>query len=1131
MFERLRKGLGQLMRRGSEVGAAAAPSANVLIAEELSSRDAHLRITQTASAVCFQPDFADEPMLTLPGQLAGLLSTVHLQGVAAARTACRLEVPLQFEGRLYPVQITAVSYGERDPDASFSLSRASRRRIPPGEQAIEIVYGSDLDQQLRYLVQIDSHLRPVDFRDFSKHEAVFEEVPPVAQMIAFLKATLHHRRTTLKSLSSMARRADSPKVRDVIAAMQERLSQSQDFTTPAVQAAQTLLEERGLTVNRNTVTALCLLADIFLDTIRPSDLEALAEGGVALPTSATALLAVTSFLGTESAPTDWAARLPDSLPADADRAAEALAFLKQTVGQRNALSILADLADDSGSERSRQRVERLLARVSDSQQNLINDEHEALAAYLSNAGRPVQIDTITALGIYVDFEAGILSLDDIEALTPRRSFLDISLYSMLAIAGAFDVDLRAYRMPSFDRAQLWRWLERLVESSQGGAIARFIEKGEAGHLTLFLADRAAVRQCRKRGLDYHGEVMCRLPIIDYLQEHELAAFKATGNACIACFGSEEKRLQWRLLDEVVGARPGGLLDVLGGSFSFVDRYELYHFSQRVLARTVPAEAAALVGQRNLVAVYRDLRGSAQYHYLPSVASIADVITPPHQDWEWAGAIVEFPDLGDFPHHLIEPSHEYLLGQPDDRAPTQKRLDRIYGGLEARLGEPYRKVALDAHAAYAARLEESWRSPALRALLVGLCGPDERERLLAQVHSRVDMAEPLFVAIDSPQLLQFAALAVLAEIAHGGPGGAGFDADKLDELLLDQLYRAAESDDAEARDLACQIMGCAFGNPAVDHSLATSYVLSRFLESERPSISHSAARSLAALALRAWLPLPRLVTLSAHAHAGNAEAPAEGLPALDVTAALDEWAESLRGKRKSAKQTHDLALLEALRHAPHSRQQIGVLWQALEVALAGESGAVTLLSAQRDAVHGLLRQILQTWRDFAASFDMPLHRLVWEAFSSRGMLRAYESFVDERGERPTLEAPGLKVRPSKGITLPELARWFEPSHVVLRQEKDHAAWLLLDVEARAFVPLLDARGHDFELDSAEDEHDLEALAVLYDALVADDGGARGAGHPRPNETLLNELAAEVVRVFNLPPEHHRISLHMLLSLTA
>lgn len=1129
MFEGFRRGLKLFL--GASRPQLLSPHERPDVPHELCSSDGFVRIHQRDGQVHLQPTFAQEAMLVLPGHLDGSLNAVRSQ--AGGREAMLLSFPVLVGGRSRKLQLTVARLGERPPDEEFALVRSSRRRVPPADQALEFVYRLD-GSEVRYLVEMDLEVPPVGFREFTRNRAVFDEVPPVSQMVAFLKATIHQRRTALRSLSSLARRVEDKPVQAMVALMQETLSQSQDFTNPVLTELAVDLQRVGHPINPNTLAAMTLLADIYLGNLSRARLDDLVERGVPLETSLTAAEAAAEFLGVE--PENWRAIRPPRPPGGE----KALAFLQSTVGQRTALTILADLAEDSGSERSRSRVERLKSRVGPDQV-LTNDEHEALRAYLANLGRPVQADTLAALGIYVDFEAGILSEEDIDALTPTRGFLDTSLYGMVAISGAFDAELRPFRLVADRQAQLWEGLMQLLRVTRGGLVARFLEPAQPGFLTLCVTSPAEVVPLRSRGLTFTGEVLAQMPVLDYLSQADLEVLARANPGLMACFGSEDRRVQWRRLDSV--QRPADL-ELLKGRHNYIDSYRLYVFQGKAVARTRPVKPDELRWRKDFATVYRDARGNAHYVFCPTLEEMA----PPSSELEWAEEVVEFPDLSGCPAVLVEPTHEFLLGRPEERSLRQSRLDRIYEGLEAHLTQPWTWCNLAQHPQHLERLRARLRSPSLRAALAGVVDLATRNALvfsLSEQPMEFQLAEPLLQSLDLAEMEELAVLVVLYKACQEIelPGGARkyYSQERFRELLLDRLFALSDSGDPVVRLQSARLMGSELVAYVAQHQLAVSYVLSRFLESEKPTVARQAARSLAALSVEELAPLPEVVrvrrlganlTKSGRTRRGRTVDTQE---LEEIRAALDEWLRSSE------------AALSPLARRLADPEQSGslCLWVARlndtfrkDTSLDQHRYFLVLPEAELDR---FLANSVRCWQDFAAERACNLTDLL-QVDDLPELVSEFRSWSENRDaflENPALvhlipgEACAVSSRgrlaPLFGRTAeaPEsrLVRWLprpegaralaaQPEQFVYRGRIYADELVLFQPEQHRFVPVFDRntpRRHKPAL-----EKDMRALARVA-SLPTVRAPFVWPAHGEGGLPSLTGLAVSVMGVFNVPSD--------------
>lgn len=1073
---------------------------------ELNAGEASLRFVHEDGRLTVAATFHERPLFSTGAVPLGQFRSVRTerQGLPAVV----LNLPVRSEDRDLEIRVTYVQFGPHRARPGQELVRATRRRIPNGEQALEFTFGSGGDQ-VRYLVEMSQDLRVEGFCEVARTEAVFAEAPPVSQMVAFLKATLHQRRTALRSLQGLSRRCDDLNVRPVVDHMAEVLSQGHDFSQPRLVELRRTLEAQGRPAYANTVTALTLMADIHLGNIDHDAVDRVVAEEIPLEVSEDACEAVKAFLGAEDArPTSTFSVL-------------ALDFLRSAVAERSALTILSDLGDDSGSAVSRARVARLLERVAPDQ-NLANDEQEALRSYLAACGRAVHPDTLAALCLYIDFEAGIVTEEDIDSITPTRAFIDHSLYALVAVAAAFEADLRCFRIPE---EEAWKGLKFLSLLGHHGVLARFLELGESGFHTRHLPDPAAVEEARARALVPTGEVLVALPVLEHLDVADLETFVGKGISIVACYQSEDRHVCWRRADPQAPRDP--LVESVAGPFGFIDGFRVYRFHGRAIGRLVEVPAEKLRGQARVVAVYVDHRGNRTYH---RHAVVEDVAVPPKHGVEWSGQVAVFPGLDGCPESLAEPGQEYLLGRPEEVSGETERLNRCYRGVQAYLTrhEDHQPPAsVD-------RLRRTMRSGPFRSLLMGIVDPATRNSLTALLGKegeplRADLrfSEPLRQALDNREAEETAALVVLHELCRSDrarlPGRMKFwRPQPFRELLQDRLFTLAESLNPASRAAACRLLGTS----VVADPQACAYVLSRHLDD--PAVGGEAAVALAALALAPALPPPSPVTL-----------PAEGLSARSSEAAeAEELAADLRGWLAVPGAPSETPARANLRGEERKLATLARLMARVNDSFRQDGSLarlrrVAVLSAEEEKL--LRKAVMAAWKTFAAGQGLDLEKL--------GEPALYEEF------RPTwqgarlethLLSPGeiLAVRKEEPLFL-RLASLIstsgdegQPTLLRLPQGDGAVDPGRCEVFRDGWQPFLHGTfAGGLGLGWAE-RSGYDGLSAFYAKLPAAAPGALEAGvdEPRPSKQYtLAQLGEALAQDFNLPRERRNAAYHMLLGL--
>ncbi len=1100
---------------------------------DFSSPEAGLRFSFAEGSLSVFMIGASEPLFAVEGAAAVRLRTVRTE--RGGHPAILLNLGEQ-------LQITCVQFGHARPGKVRNLVRATRKRQPEGGQALELTFASGPDQ-IRYLVELGPSLQATGFREVSPVEAIFTEIPPLSQMVAFLKATLHQRRTALRSLRGLARRCADPQVREGIEDMEARLSPGHDFTQPVVVELREALEAQGRPVYVNTLVALCLMADLYLGRINRSTIDAVVGRDEPLILSDDAAAAAARFLGGRPARPATAA---------ADRA---LGFLWAAVAERSARTILEDLAEDSGSVTSRARVRRLLEKVA-LDQGFANDEQTALRSYLAACGRTIHPDTVAALCLYVDFEAGILAEEDIDALTPARSFVDHSLYAILSVAGAFEVDLRCLVLPEAEEPQMWWGLKCLVLMGHHGLLARFLEPGSPGYLTRHLADPASVDQARADGLSFTGEVLVQFPVLDYLEVRDLNTFLQKDVLLLACFQSEDRAQRWRVVEPGTAGDPK--IEAVTGPHGFIETFRAFRFQGKVVGRLAEAEARSLVGQAQVVAVYLDHRGNRHYQCLGEVLSVEQVQKPPAPGLEWSGQVAVFPGLDRFPRDLVEPGPDYLLGRPEDASAESLRLTLCYRAVQASLVQHPTLVLLDSHPQETDRLRRLLRSDQLRSAVLGVVGTITRHALVTMlgeqgdpVPGQIRLAPAVLTALGSPEGEQVAALLVLYALCSSPriplrPRDRDWRPEAYLDLLQDRLFALAESESASLRAAACTLLGTEVAAGSRARREAAAYLLARHMEGA--ATGEAAVYSLAALALAPTVPAPPAVEV----WSWTAEPPDRDFEQLEV----DEQTSDLRAWLGAPGSPAEIPARANLRGED---LKIGVLARLLVRAnrAARQDGSVgaerrlVILPAEEES---FLRQaLLKAWQTFATSRGLALENL-----KSRQAYREFLGFLEERelslARAPRLRGYSVYTLPPGAILAVGSSPLFlrlaslvpatggQAGPTILRLPVDVPADGPLDpglcqvfgVEGGSWQDFL--RGSGTLAAGWSDRSAWEALCALYASLASpapvqvQQPSAEPAriGVEAP-ALALEDLAEEVARVFNLPRERRNSALNILMGL--
>jgi hypothetical protein len=416
---------------------------------------------------------------------------------AGERGGGRLEIPLAASGSSRPwLRVEVQRSGEPVPGSVAFLVRSHGERKRDSQTLVFQLESPEAG--VRYVFEGDSDLEVLDVASATPLPSLFDGVPSAQDMASFLNQLTHGRRRVPQILGSLARCA-SP----AAAARAQELAArwpAEAEPQPLVQALGRLFEERGHRVNSESLEAFCLLVD----------LERGAGPGIS-PAAALAVADLFAFpLDQEAWDSNFAQFGSFSEALEGAHEPGAVRLLEKLRQQRRTpLDILEDLAGDSQSRRVAAAV-RILKPLLPGGRIRVNEEQLALLPLLQDSGRPVHPETMLALCLFVDLETGDLDRERLQALSTGANTLDTSMYAMVAVAGAFGLELEAFALePEPGDSEAHR-VGRLATRAEGGLLACFRRAGEAGRRWEWVRGAEDFLRAEGHGLDFSGIFLARL---------------------------------------------------------------------------------------------------------------------------------------------------------------------------------------------------------------------------------------------------------------------------------------------------------------------------------------------------------------------------------------------------------------------------------------------------------------------------------------------------------------------------------------------------------------------------------------------------------------------------------------------
>lgn len=438
----------------------------------------------------------EPPLLRVRATLGGPLEE---KASPSDPRAVEVTVPLAGRGPLratvWPVEAT--------PPATVVRSVSEKRR-----EAWILHLRLDVGMQFRFEAEASLEIR--DVATATPLPSLFATVPPAPEMATFLRGLTQRRRPVPRILQSLSRNALSPETARHADRVAAAWPAGATETHPVVQALCRLCERQGRHVNPASLEGFCLLVDLERG-IPPGD-------GARPEITSLAAAAVASLLGVPLSQESWQSEMDGPLPDVADPAvARIVAHLRDR--RRTPLDILEDLGGDTGSRRV-VSVVRTLRPLLPGGRVRVNDEQQALLPLLEASGRPVHPETMIALCLFVDIETGDLTEERAEALAESSEVWDTSMYAMVAVAGAFGLDLQAYAVEGDPGRDDLAALATLASRAEGGLLACFRRPGETARRWEWIRAEEDARRAQGYDLDFSGIVLARLPSAEDLRPLE-----------------------------------------------------------------------------------------------------------------------------------------------------------------------------------------------------------------------------------------------------------------------------------------------------------------------------------------------------------------------------------------------------------------------------------------------------------------------------------------------------------------------------------------------------------------------------------------------------------------------------------
>lgn len=641
-----------------------------------------------------------------------------------------------------------------------------------------------------------------DFRPFEDLQPVFRELPGVAEMASYLRACMHQRRNQLQILNDLAESLHSARVRDAVGLMRQR-RMAVIFQAAPLSGLSEKLATRRVEMSGTILGAACLAAELEAGTLGLDQMAILLEEAIPYEPQPGVLdrfeeILVRTALGVHD-------ESEETSPLE-----RALTAASRALTQDSALRVLTDLAAQSKAGAAA-GVVRILRRDLRDSSALSDRSQLALRRLLAARGRSLSRGTMAALCLFVEAELGLLTGEQVEDLIRSKDRPPTTAYTLAAVGGACDFELRGFRVPA-------EQIPSLVALAEGQAL---IQVGQ-DFLTPDEAPALQAPTC----------VLVHLPVLENLHTRDLEVLAQTGLPVHACYrATQDRQVLWT-------ACPGPETS----------------FASRALGRVLPAAPEELEGRESVLTTWADLRGRISFRFHARF-SAEDLLGSP-EELRWTGEIVELPAADSLPPVLTEMGrHE--LSTLEDPELLPEGLTELQAALEGLRDETM--ASLHDHPRLLSQVRLGLVSAPFIRLTCDAIQGQGRQAILEAARRPDGVREELLA---HPALL---AMLDMAETAETGLLAAGIalapppEARALASRLLPILRTHAASTQSTVRWVVARLMGTTLGTLAPDEALA---ILERLRTDPSRGVSSAARSSLVTLALAPVRPVPDLLEVRA-----------------------------------------------------------------------------------------------------------------------------------------------------------------------------------------------------------------------------------------------------------------------------
>ena len=791
--------------------------------------------------------------------------------------------------------------------------------------------------ELRYTVEVDDKLEVIGFQEVVDKRPLFPTVPPVAQMAAFLRAVTRRKRTVMTVLENLKDFAEFP-TRKKINALQERVDlQGLPVSMEVALRIKELLSRQVSIISEYVVMAFALFMDMEVGELSLEDIESTEQ----VEASLTSLYSVATYFGAKIGAEEWnylfgstaktVEEVQDTLKGDIYH--QVTAKFGTQIGNRTPAYVLQQIAKESHSMRALSFANALKDRLGDNDL-AISDQQLALLATLSVAKRHYNPNVVAALCLFVDAEVGYITEEDLEADNIEINGIDTSTYAMLAVAGAFDVDLRGFSLSELSEDALSQVLPALISTTGVGFLGGFRKGEDSKQSWHWVRTKQAAAKALQptKGLEFTKTILCALPVIEQLSEIDLVHLVESGRHFIAAFQSDyDKTIVWRRLQDIPeeSFRTPSQENSARQNYSYIEGFSAFHFSRTVIGAIQKTNAAELMGSQQVIMVFHDNRDNRHYKYLESISSEADLLPPPNTGWVWKEEVVANIDTDGMPSQMSELNLDAMLGRSAQYTREYRLLNWMFESLRKSVLRPVAYTQLTDKIALWRQIKECIDNPSLRDKVRSFVDDYTVNIMLNALesdNSPLDIKMPSLLLSDSynKEQVETVTLFLLFSLA-GSPtldqllngyykqfNSAGFRV-----CLNERLQALLNSDQVAAKRLALRLVSCQEFADDANARLSVNYNLSNALQDGNPEVEYTACESRLRLSFAHAMPLPPCAVFTKrHLEDDYEEEEEEEIPSvavdgldpnllLDVSQEISDWLSDMKNTAPARYREHKL----------------------------------------------------------------------------------------------------------------------------------------------------------------------------------------------------------------------------------